>query len=197
MKQAIKWVANDGTEFSVFSDCEKYEVLCEAVSEAMKNLAAKPDGCDFANGSGYIAHTQAGLDAAIAILAAAALDFYPKGGTSEEWFTQWRDGKRHVSHVARLVNDGRERCLDAAFYRLMCIDGKLREWGQPYYAAYPDQAKDVCLNQPPTKRFPTTVALALCILAAACVGCADSSIRIKGGTISGNVTNGPASVNLF
>lgn len=137
MKPVTLFESPDGVRFTNETDCQRYELLCLDIDSAMAAMNPRPDDIDFSNGGGYVQQTQSGVTTARARMVQTALDYFPKGGTTEQWFTEWRDGKRHVSHVARLVDDGNLKCLKAALYRFVCIDPQQREWGQPYYAMNP------------------------------------------------------------
>ena len=136
--QAIqKYRADDGAEFKDDISCIAYEALCAEVAEIMATLPKRPsdDGCQFSNGHGYLQHNADKFLAARAALLRVGARLYP-----HKWFDQaLADPTVHPSWCGRLI-DETSRPLVAAWHRVMCIDAKFREWGQPYYANNPEAA---------------------------------------------------------
>lgn len=135
--QAIqKYRADDGAEFAAEVDCIAHEALCAEVTEIMATLPKRPsdEGCRFSNGHGYLQHTPEKFWPARDALLRVAKRLIP-----HKWIDQALVDKTvHASWAGRLI-DETSRPLARAWYRLMCIDKDLREWGQPYYANNPDR----------------------------------------------------------
>jgi hypothetical protein len=146
MKTITKYETEDGSIFSDPDKAQNYEYLCAnlmlAARDHLKELPTGSDRMEFLNGGGYLQHEPALVQSYREAVCDAALDFFQKGGACEQWFKEVREGKRHISHVGRLVDDSGEKCLKNAIHRLMCIDPNWREWGQPYYAMNPGTGKD-------------------------------------------------------
>jgi hypothetical protein len=51
-----------------------------------------------------------------------------------------------MSYAGRVINDTAPNFVYKAWYRFMCLDDQLREWGQPYYASHPEDAEYKRLN---------------------------------------------------
>lgn len=145
MKKITKYVADDGSEFNSLDECEKYELHCKHVSDVMKGLGETPElpGCGFSNGDGYLQHEEKTfMDVRTKLLEIA------KQFTDHKWIQQTIDKglDAHPSYAGRIIDECTTSPLRRAWYRIMCVDTKFREWGQPYYANYPEQAKNVRLN---------------------------------------------------
>jgi len=132
MKKIHKYVADDGTEFKTGAACFEYESLCAEIDEIMEKLPNRPenDGCRFSNGHGYLQHSHD--------LFWSARDALLRIGNRlmhHEWFDlAIADRTAHPSWCGRLIYDMNKPALDRAWFRIMCVDKDLREWGQPYYA---------------------------------------------------------------
>jgi hypothetical protein len=144
MKAIRKYQAEDGSEFNSEADCIAYEALCAEIDEVMATLPPRPndDGCGFSNGHGYLQHDRVQFIRARTALLHIANRLMP-----HKWFEQaLADETIHASWAGRLISE-MSRPLDRAWSRFMCIDDRLREWGQPYYAAHPEDAPELaCLN---------------------------------------------------
>jgi len=139
METITKFKAIDGKEFTDKNECIKYESLIERVNNVMSALPKNPDGCDFANGSGFIQHDKQVLrQTQVKILELC------KEYIDHKWIQQSIDDITvHPSWVARLLGDYGIRPLENAWNRFQCVDSQGREWGQPYYAANPEKASQV------------------------------------------------------
>ncbi|MDD2285827.1 MAG: hypothetical protein PHU98_06295 [Mariniphaga sp.] len=142
MKTITKFKAIDGIEFTNKNECIKYELLIDRVNSIMNTLPKHPDSCDFANGSGYLQH-----DKTILKNAKVALLKICKEYIDHKWIQiNIDDDSIHPSYVGRLLDDYGIKPLNSAWYRFQCIDSNLREWGQPYYANYPEKATQKCIS---------------------------------------------------
>lgn len=144
MKIITKYKSDDGREFLDMDACIKYEDLCRKVSEIMSELSSIPDlpSCDFANGAGYVQH-----DAVTAKKARVAILKIVDELMPHKWFkSALSDELIDSSWVSRLIGEMSERCLQDAWHRFACMTRDYKEYGQPYYAKHPSEAKDICLN---------------------------------------------------
>jgi len=136
MKIITKYRADDGTEFNSEAEAVNHDALCLEIKEVISDLPKRPsNGYKFENGEGFIQHQPHVFwgvrDALIAI---------GKRYINYGWLDKTlKDRDIHPSWVLRLFD---EQCpaLSRAWYRIMCTDKKLREWGQPYFADHPDEA---------------------------------------------------------
>jgi len=138
MKELIKYVSDDNTEFSCKTDCVEYEKLCERIKQVMSVLRQKPDDCNFLNGGGYIQHTPADV-----VLVKQGLGLIAAEVFNLSWLKKDASNNPEqvnpYSIVYRYISDSRNNCLNSAWFRLMCIDNQYREWGQIYFAQNPTQ----------------------------------------------------------
>jgi hypothetical protein len=141
------YIANDGSEWDREKDAKYREKLCFDVKSILKNLFSRPDCCDFTNGDlGYIQQdpkkvllVKKELDK-ITRRACRSLNSIPGPESPSQCRISW---------ILRYLEDNeRYYPLLKAWTRLYCIDDKSREWGQPYYALYPEQAPNKkCKNK--------------------------------------------------
>lgn len=136
-----KYKANDGREFLSEFECYNYEAFNERIKDAMRDWPEHPAGCDFENGSGYFQIPVPMLRACRVRLLDLAAE-----KTDHRWIRECYDESKHLSWAARIIDELPYDSLSRAFNRLMCVDSQNREWGQPYFAAHPEAAKNVCLN---------------------------------------------------
>ena len=143
MTTITKFKAIDGKEFDTEKECVEYENLIETVKTIMSKLKEKPNSCDFSNGSGYIQQNQSDLK----IVKIQLLELCKKY-IDHKWIQQTIDDDTvHLSYAGRLISEySNLRPIDFAWSRLMCVDSQFREWGQPYFATHPEEAKQVCLS---------------------------------------------------
>ena len=146
MKKITKYRADDGTEFNSEAEAVNHDALCLEIKEVMSELPKRPsNGCKFENGEGFIQHQPHVFFGVRHALLAIGKRYIELG-----WIDQAiKDRNIHPSWVIRLFD---ERCpaLSRAWYRIMCTDKKLREWGQPYFADHPDEASgkfEICTDQ--------------------------------------------------
>lgn len=143
MRKIQKWCAKDGAEFFEEEQCRSYERHCRAVKEAMEPMGKRPPGCSFSNGSGYLQHTKEEFIAVRRKLLEIAKEF-----TDHRWIQDSIDKGLtvHPSYAGRIISECTTIPLDRAWSRIMCVDKNFREWGQPYYAENPNEAKQIRLN---------------------------------------------------
>lgn len=153
MKPITKWQADDGAEFNSQAECATYEVLCREVDGIMARLPVRPDdtGCRFSNGHGYLQHDPAAWLSVQRDLARIGRRYFEEQSGRRHFDYVIDAGKPMVHTLAgRLVNDGCPAPVWRAWSRLMCVDSRFREWGQPYYALHPDAAEAFPLSVPYT-----------------------------------------------
>lgn len=145
MQSITKFKADDGTEFYDKGECLAHESLCAQVASVMAELPALPkdDGCKFSNGHGYIQH-----DPLVFWVAREKLLRLAAPICKHKWIDDAiaRPTEIHPSWPHRIISEC-SAPLSRAWYRFMCVDSLLREWGQPYFANNPTEAEQVCLNQ--------------------------------------------------
>lgn len=142
MEAITKFKAKDGIEFVSEQECVEYELLIDEVNSIMSSLPNRPDGSDFANGSGYVQH-----DKTILQRVRLRLLFVCQRYIDHKWIQQTINNENvHPSYVGRLIDEYGINPLSKAWYRFLCMDSNSREWGQPYFATNPDSAKQVRLS---------------------------------------------------
>jgi hypothetical protein len=149
VKALTVYEAMDGTRFDSPALCMARDEMVSRCRTIAGFLEPVPDTCDFANGSGYVqqnADTYATVRNMLLDICAA----YFNGEDALRHIQAAREkavGEASHSFVGRYLDDSRS--LDPVrrvWARLCNIDAQCREWGQPYYAAHPSEAKNVCLN---------------------------------------------------
>lgn len=143
MKKIIKYKADDGREFLNEDECMEYETQERFIKSIISVLPEPPDDCGFSNGEGYIQHEPVIVNAVKTQLLREALRH-----SDHKWLQESIDKDDiHPSWAARIMGDCvKSNALNRAWYRIQCIDNRYREWGQPYYANHPGEAKQICLN---------------------------------------------------
>lgn len=139
MKTITKFIADNGQEFYTESDAIEADNLINSVGAIMDLFPPKPsdDGCRFSNGYSFIQH-----DPVIVSEVKNRLLLLIKKYIDHHWVDQTlADDKVHLSYVSRLIGENyRIKPINDAWYRLECIDKEFREWGQPYFAAHPEES---------------------------------------------------------
>lgn len=143
----------DGSEFRTHEAATAYESRAERLTALLSRLPALPEGTGFSNGEGYLQHD---YDTAVSVMNEVLTIMEERVGKShgetgwDSWILQTRTkGPReaHPSWVGRLISDYDDKALNRAWSRFMCINWTtMREYGQQYYAAHPDEARGGCLN---------------------------------------------------
>jgi hypothetical protein len=143
MEIVTKYKAFDGSEFTSEAACIQHEQNCNIAEKIMQGIPKEPDGCYFANGSGYIQHDKSKL-----LQTRNEFIEFCKRYSSHKWLQETIDKgwDAHSSWAGRILDECAPRSINKQWYRFSCIDSNFREWGQPYYANNPDQAKQVRLN---------------------------------------------------
>jgi len=145
METITKYKAFDGREFIDADECAKYEAVSERIINTVAQLGEQPElpGCGFANGDGYLQHEEETFMRVRNGLCEIAYEISP-----HRWFKETIEKglEAHESWAGRIISEIGNRSLDKAWHRIACTDSQFREWGQPYYASHPEQAKQVRLN---------------------------------------------------
>lgn len=116
-----------GKRFDDYDKAKEYGVLCDKVDEIMKPLAHEKMGIDFCNGKGFIQHDPAVVATVRTAVTKLAKELFPNCNAD--------------CMLPRWACDSDVYCLYEAFTQLMCITSDGREYGQPYYATHPGEAK--------------------------------------------------------
>lgn len=128
MKEIVKvqYQADDGTLFSSCEQCANYELSSYKVEAIVSKLGNKPKLSD----EQYIQHSMTTVNDVRRDLCMLANSVW-----AHKWFVQTaEDPSTHSSWAGRLISEMDNPKLNAAWYRIMCIDSLGREWQQPYFA---------------------------------------------------------------
>lgn len=145
MKAITIYQANDNSRRDTPEQANARDFMIVAVEKIMLPLGVRPAGCEFTNGSGYLQHTADAIKAVRADLIAASRPHLSSWMEEQERKHNTDFMTIHPSWFVRMLDGGADP-LERGWCRLACIDSQNREWGQQYYAAHPDEAKQVCLN---------------------------------------------------
>jgi hypothetical protein len=137
MKTIQMYEANDGSVHDTPEAANRIDVIHDQCKYILDNLLPQiPEGCSFANGSGYLQCDSKKIERAKnELLRMANVYFKPQGS-----FTTFN------GLVGRYISDGGPKLMNEVYNYLNCIDDQYRMWGQPYFRFHPDQAKMVRLN---------------------------------------------------
>lgn len=144
MKQITKFKAYNGREFTSADECLDYEARCKKADAVIARLATASElpGCGFANGEGFLQH-----DPKTFLKVRSDLLKLAMAESDHKWIGQsLADPTVDPSWAGRIIGEGCNEQLDAAWRRVSCTDKSFREWGQPYYASHPEQGKQKQLN---------------------------------------------------
>lgn len=126
-----------GKIFDTKEEALRYEKISKKVDNILSKLfTPKDEECSFSNGEGYIQHSsdfKESLESDIVRLA-------------NEWFNPKEPYTHFNYYLGRVIDDSGMSCLNRLSYKLMCIDDKNREWGQPYFALNPGKGNQKQLN---------------------------------------------------
>lgn len=134
MRRISKYLADDGTEFKDPAKCRDHEKLLCRLTRIEAIIGPRPKDIKYLNGHGYLAHSPKNLKRFKAALYAEALPFIshlPLIGPSNV------DLICSIGIVGRWICDCCPQPIYDLWYRLMCLDDRNREWGQPYFAFKP------------------------------------------------------------
>lgn len=133
MKKIEKYVTRDGAEFSDESKAQARERLLDEIDAIENDLPKKDESSNFVNGHGYIQHDSVSIIRARTRM----LELACKYVFSDIYKFHFRD------YVFGRYLDDNSLPLYRLYVRIvLCIDDNTwREYGQPYYAFHPEQAK--------------------------------------------------------
>ncbi len=143
MKAITVYKSIDGSRRDTPEQALERDVLCALIAAAMIPLGKIPSGTNFGNGEGYIRHSDVIVEQVKVSLIGLSRPLL------EEWMSTQKKQNlmdRHPSWFVRMLDD-RAEPLERAWTRLWCIDNQFREWGQPYYANHPNEAKQFLLEK--------------------------------------------------
>ncbi len=156
-----KYKALDGSFFNDESECIKYDELVKKVNKIMEPIGSpvKDEGCSFANGEGYIQRNLGKVNRAKIELTKLGNEYFLQQSidyiNSDKWINYSgktreqaiKDRKAENPYsfdfIGRVMDDSGNKILYSSWTRLICIDNKGREWGQPYYAFNPTKGKQI------------------------------------------------------
>lgn len=138
MKAITTYEANDGSQHDSREKAIGRDLLIANIRALMMPLGERPDDTDFSNGNGFIQHTEAIIQRVKGDLLYLAKP-YLGDLIKQEWIDRPQE-VHPMSFVGRLFDEV-DGPLRKAWFRLMCVDGDWREWGQPYYAINPTEGK--------------------------------------------------------
>ncbi len=127
----------NGKRFDDPIDAKKYEAICKEVEEIMEWLLPRTkdieDGCNYNRQEIDIVKM---CFKSFCLLCSKVIPAYKK------WFSQAARGKRHLSHIGRVLSDyGNDYpILQTTFFRFRCISFENGyEFQQPYYVTHQEE----------------------------------------------------------
>ena len=141
ISKVMRYVTGDGSEFNTEAKALKYERLIKEIKEITADLPKLPKDCSFANGEGYIQHSKSKVEEARAKL-------FKLARANHKTLLSVPAGEVLNSYYFARVLDDSDSPLYPVYIRLVqCINNDTyREYGQPYFASYPEEATGKCLN---------------------------------------------------
>ena len=147
MREITQYESKDNKVFRTKEDCLKYEEVYDRAKNLERLLPQKPidSSCNFGNGVGYLQHDLDSVTIVFHSILVEALKY-----TDHNWIQASIDkGYPNVDPSCAMIIVGEYNDLDPLYkllYRISCIDEFLREWGQPYFKAHPNEAVVYRLN---------------------------------------------------
>lgn len=142
MESIIQYKAKDGRIFNNEENCLTYEQQLDKIEKIMSGLFDRPDSCDFINGGGYIQQEKNNVDKAI-------IDLVKASGVCDHIANSLEFNKNPFTYrngiIGRYLDDN-DSFICKHWLRFRCMDDNYREYGQPYFASNPSQAKQINLN---------------------------------------------------
>jgi hypothetical protein len=153
-KAITKYQAEDGSEFVTEAEAQAHDRLCAETADIIKLLHPIPEDCDFSNGGGFVQQIPAVALAVQRGIVKVARRYFNRDEIYDRHFDYAENAEKPVGYtfVGRLINDGCPNVLYGAWHRIMCMDENFREWGQPYFASHPNEAKQIDRTPKPTPR---------------------------------------------
>lgn len=137
MQAITKYKSDRGREYATAEKAEAADKLFAMQQEVSRLLPqAVDETCRYANGHGYVQHTQEDVDAFVAgITRLIRYEF----GDESECLKAWMEGYRYAG---RYLDDSGSNTY-RLWSRWACIDSQLREWGQGFYKLNPHEGEQV------------------------------------------------------
>lgn len=141
MEQITKYVAKDKSEHTDIDACLRRDADYDSFMKIIDGLPPRPPCCEFDNGHGYIQH-----DATRFMRLRSEICEFSKRYTDHKWLQDTIDKglEVHDSWAGRIIG---ECCPDFVYrlgwHRVSCTDKQFREWGQPYFANNPQEARSI------------------------------------------------------
>ena len=133
MKQITMYETKDGKKFDNLESAKKYESLCSQMSLLTVMLPQVPDRIDFTNGYGYLQWLDEDVETVKLTVAKNAAKYLGSDLINK----LIENGELSPSGIiGRILSDANIPVLYNMWLRIMCIDDKFREWGQPYFATH-------------------------------------------------------------
>lgn len=133
MVEVKRYIAEDGREFKEAIKCLEYEAKIRVITAIMSALPLEPSDMYFLNGHGYVQHDKQTL----LKVESELRTFLPD---------EFKDIEI-IGNSLRYLDSFSDSPLYKAIQRFCCIDSNSREWGQPFYALHPDEARSLfCIN---------------------------------------------------
>ena len=127
----------NGKRFDDPIEAKKYEKLCEEIEEIMGRLLPRTkdieDGCNYNRQDVDVVKM---CFKSFCLLCSKVIPLYKR------WFLQAARGKRHLSHIGRVLSDYSQDypILHTTFFRFQCISFETGyEFQQPYYVAHQEE----------------------------------------------------------
>lgn len=135
MEKIIKYRAKDNREFYDLDKCMEHEVLLIKIDNILEKLVPASDDIEFTNGEGYIQQERDIVKQAIK----ESTELYNKSRK------EMSKKIETIMYYGRLLQDSGSPLYNL-YSRFDCIDTKMREWGQPYFAYHPEKGKQIEYN---------------------------------------------------
>jgi hypothetical protein len=132
MKQIIKYVSNDGTEFDDAAQCEAYENLCSEIA-----LIMEPWPEVLITGEGYLQQDKE----TVLTIQRAMVEIFEREHFSDA-HTAWAHDAvfpAGMTLIGRYVDDSGSRPERMVWGRIQKLDKKFRQYEQPFYAIQADK----------------------------------------------------------
>lgn len=135
METVTMFKARDGAVFPDFYGAEQHEKKLDAIGGIQSILKPVPKR-NFSNGEGFVQQDYA----ALLEYKRQILRVMAEKDSKWQEFVDNPEKVHRQSIVGRVLSDS-DQLLYGAWYRVMCIDDKCREWGQPYFANHPEEGE--------------------------------------------------------
>lgn len=127
----------NGKRFDDKNEAIAYEKLCKKINSIMMQLL--PRTKEIQEGRDYNKHNLGTLKGCFKAFCLECAKVLPEWS---DWFMQTISGKRHMSHIGKLLSDYRDNypILYEAYFRFSCINFDTGfEFQQPYWASHQEE----------------------------------------------------------